>query len=262
MSSFLIDTHTHLDFQQYDADRELVIERAKDAQVKALLCVGIDLPTSRQAIAIAEHHPNLFASVGVHPHDACTVTGENLEQLRELVQHPKVVALGEVGLDYYRKLSPLDTQRRIFRVFLDWAKQTDLPLIIHTREADEDIITILRERARTGWRGVFHCFSGDQRMADKVLELGFLISFTGSITFQNSRSAEVVKHVPIEKLMVETDSPFMAPVPHRGKRNEPALVNYVAQKMAELKGLPYDEVARITSQNAIDLFGLQLVDAP
>lgn len=262
MSSFLIDTHTHLDFQQYDADRELVIERAKDAQVKALLCVGIDLPTSRQAIAIAEHHPNLFATVGVHPHDACTVTGENLEQLRELVQHPKVVALGEVGLDYYRKLSPLDTQRRIFRVFLDWAKQTDLPLIIHTREADEDIITILRERARTGWRGVFHCFSGDQRMADKVLELGFLISFTGSITFQNSRSAEVVKHVPIEKLMVETDSPFMAPVPHRGKRNEPALVNYVAQKMAELKGLPYDEVARITSQNAIDLFGLQLVDAP
>lgn len=260
MSSFLIDTHTHLDFQQYDADRELVIERAKDAQVKALLCIGIDLPTSRQAIAIAEHHPNLFATVGVHPHDARSFTGEDLEQLHELVQHPKVVALGEVGLDYYRKLSPLDTQRRIFRVFLDWAKQTDLPLIIHTREADEDIITILRERARTGWRGVFHCFSGDQRMADKVLDLGFLISFTGSITFHNSRSVEVVKHVPIEKLMVETDSPFMTPVPHRGKRNEPAFVNYVAQKMAELKGLPYDDVARITSQNAIDLFGLQLVD--
>lgn len=258
MTPFLIDTHTHLDFDQYDGDRKNVIFRAKENNVKAMITIGIDLETSKRSIEIAQQNPNIFASIGIHPHDAGKATQEDINELEVLIDHPKVVAIGEVGLDFYHNLSPRDVQRKMLRMFLDWSLTKSYPLIVHTRDADDDILNIIREKSRTGWNGVFHCFSGDAKMAEQVLEMGFFISFTGNVTFKNSTSVHVMKTVPLEKLMVETDSPFMAPVPHRGKRNEPAYVNKVAQKIAEVKGLETDTVAQVTSQNAINLFGLKL----
>jgi TatD DNase family protein len=258
MSIPLIDTHAHLDFAQFDADRENVILRAQEANVIGIINVGTDLKTSQKSIAIAEVHENIFAAVGIHPHDAAEAGESDIETLRTFLDHPKVVAIGEVGLDFYRHLSPPDVQRRIFRMFLDWALETAKPLIIHTREAEEEILAILQNRSKFGWNGVFHCFPGDERLAAKVLEMGFHISFTGTITFKNSRSTEVMKLVPLERLLVETDCPFMAPVPHRGKRNEPAFAQLVAQKIAEVKGVPFDQVAKNTTENAERLFGFNL----
>lgn len=258
MSHFLIDTHAHLDFENYNGDREEVIRRAHEAGVKAIITIGIDAGTSAQSVAIAENNENVFAAVGVHPHDAAKIEEDDLDQIRRLLDHPRVVAIGEVGLDFYRNMSPHDIQKRLLKTFLGWSLELDYPLIIHTREADDDILRIISDKSRSGWSGVFHCFSGDVEMAGKVLDMGFHISFTGNITYKNSRSVEVMKEVPLEKLLLETDSPFMAPVPHRGKRNEPAYVNQVAQKIAEVKGVSTAEVARVTSRNAIDLFRLKL----
>ncbi len=258
MHTFLIDTHTHLDFDRYDADREHVIARAKDSDVAAMLTIGIDYKTSLAAVEIARQHTNIFASVGVHPHDAKELTEEQMHELTELLNFPRVVAIGEVGLDYHYDYSPREVQRRVFRQFLDLSLETQMPLIIHTREADEDILAIIQDKARSGWRGVFHCFSGDAQMARRVLGLGFYISFTGNITFKNSRSVHVMKNIPLENLLIETDSPFMAPVPHRGKRNEPAFVNLVAQKIAEVKDIPLHDVIHATTANAIDLFALEI----
>ncbi len=260
MTPVLIDTHTHLDFDQFDADRNNVIYRAKQADVAGMITIGIDLDTSLKAMEIAEQYTNVFAAAGIHPHDAGEAKDEDLERLRELYQHPGVVAIGEVGLDFYRNLTKPDIQRKTFRFFLELAKELDLPLIIHTRDADNEILSILREKGKRGWRGVFHCFSGDVKMAEQVLDMGFYISFTGNITFKNSNSAAVAKHIPVERLLVETDCPFMAPVPHRGKRNEPAYVQFVAQRLAEIKGVSFENLARTTTKNAVELFGLDLVD--
>ncbi len=254
----VIDTHTHLDFHQFDADRDDVIYRAKEADVAAMITIGIDRKTSEKSVQIATENINVFAAVGVHPHDAGAIKEGDLEVLRELAEHPKTVAIGEIGLDYYRNLTPPETQRKVLKTFLEMAKELDKPVIIHTREADDDIIAILKEYGKQSWRGVFHCFSGDVEMAKKVIDMGFLVSFTGNITFKKSTSAGVAAKLPLEKLMVETDCPFMAPVPNRGKRNEPAFVQYVAQKLAELHNKRYDEIARITTENAINLFGLTL----
>lgn len=259
MKPVLIDTHTHLDFDQFDADRKDVITRAKEADVAGMITIGINLETSLKAVRIAEKHSNVFAAAGIHPHDAGEAEKEDLNRIIELYQNPKVVAIGEVGLDFYRNLTEPEIQRKIFRSFLDLAKELDLPLIIHTRDAEDEILSILREKGKQGWRGVFHCFPGDVRMAEQVLDMGFYISFTGNITFKNTKSAAVAKHIPVERLMVETDCPFMAPVPHRGRRNEPAFVQHVAQKIAEVKGISFEEVARATTKNAMDLFGLELV---
>ena len=260
MTNVLIDTHAHIDFQQYDADRQDVVYRAKESGVAGIINVGIDLPTTQKSIQIAEQFTNVFATAGVHPHDVGKAEQQDLEELKELINHPKVVAIGEVGLDYYRYLSPIETQRKLLRKFLNWSLETEKPLIIHTRDADDDIIALLKERQKSSWRGVFHCFSGDEKMADKVMELGFYISFTGTITFKNSRSTQIMKNIPLERLLVETDCPFMAPVPQRGKRNEPAFVNYIAQKIAHEKNIPISEVQKITTANAIDLFNIELVN--
>lgn len=260
MRPFLIDTHTHLDFEQYNGDRHNVIYRAKEAQVKAIITIGIDLETSKKSITIAESDTNIFAAVGFHPHDADKVNEESLLELESLLDHRKVVAIGEVGLDFYRNISPPDVQKKVLKRFLSWSQEKDYPLIIHTREANEEIIKTIREKSRTGWSGVFHCFSGDEKMAEKVMDMGFYISFTGNITYKNSRSRDVMKSIPMDKLILETDSPFLSPVPHRGKRNEPAFVNQVAQKVAEVKGLSTDQVALETTKNAIELFGLRIQD--
>jgi len=256
MNPWLIDTHAHLDFDQFDADREEMLERAWMNGVRQIITIGIDLATSRKSVALAEKHAMVYASVGIHPHDVARAGAEDLAEIESLLEHPKVVALGEVGLDFYYNYSPEEVQRKYLRLFLDWSLEKGVPLIIHTRDADEAILTILRERSRAGWCGVFHCFSGDARMAEKVLEMGFHISFTGNITFKNSTSAGVMRGVPLERLMVETDCPFMAPVPHRGKRNEPAYVQLVAQKIAEAKGIAFDQVAERTTANARALFNL------
>ena len=257
-SPIFIDTHTHLDFDRFDADREEVIRRAHEANVAAMITIGIDYKTSLAAIRIAEEHSNIYASVGVHPHDAANMTDEQFAELSELLSHPKVVAVGEVGLDYHYDYSPRDTQRRVFRRFLSLAREHQMPVIIHTREADEDILATIKEQGRSNWQGVFHCFSSDDNMAKKVLDLGFNISFTGTVTFKNSDSLDVAKSVPLDRIMIETDCPFLAPMPKRGKRNEPAFVVYIAQKIAEAKQMSTDEFAQATTLNALRFFNIKL----
>ncbi len=264
----LTDTHAHLDFPRFKSDRERVIERATTAGVKAIINVGADLGSSQAGVALAEAYPQIYAAVGVHPHDAKTVTGEMLEELRALALHPKVVAIGEIGLDFYRDLSPRDKQRQAFKQQLALASEAGKPVIIHDREAHEEVMAILRhwacpERSRRAESnhhqlvGVMHCFSGDLAMAQEAIELGFYISIAGPVTFKNARRLrELVRQLPLEKLLVETDCPYLTPHPHRGKRNEPAYVKLVAQEVARVKGLSLEEVARITSDNAQALFAL------
>jgi TatD DNase family protein len=257
----LIDTHTHLDFPQFDDDRERVIERAANAGVRAIVDVGTDLASSQAAVALAEAYSQVYAAVGVHPHDAKTLTEEMLEELRALASHPKVVAVGEIGLDFYRDLSPRDKQRRAFQQQLALAREIGKPVIIHDREAHTEVMDILRHWVEGSHKsvGVLHCFSGDLVMAQEAIELGFYISIAGPVTFKNARRLrELVRQLPLEKLLVETDCPYLTPQPHRGKRNEPAYVKLVAQEVARIKELSLEEVARITSDNAQALFALRL----
>ncbi|MBN2001272.1 TatD family hydrolase [candidate division KSB1 bacterium] len=256
MNVSLIETHAHLDFNQYDGHRDSVIQRAFESGIEKIINIGINLETSLASIALAEEYENIYAAVGVHPHDVDAASEIDLEEIKRLYEHPKVIAIGEVGLDFYRNYSRHENQRKLFRMFLDWSFELDLPLIIHSRAADDELMSILKSKAKTGWKGVVHCFSGDEKTADTLLDFGFFISFTGSITFKNFRSAHVVKHIPLERLLVETDCPFMAPEPHRGKRNEPAFVHYIAQKIAELKNVTIADVAKKTSKNAKKLFNL------
>ncbi|MDZ7262912.1 MAG: TatD family hydrolase [candidate division KSB1 bacterium] len=252
----LIDTHAHLDFPDYDQDRDAVIQRAREAGVERILTVGVNLESSRASVRLAERYENLYAAVGCHPHDAQEMTEKKLQELREMSRHPKVVAIGEMGLDFYRNLSPAEVQKRVFRDQLTLAQEVGLPVIIHTRNAEGEILQILSQWPSGSLKGVFHCFPGDESMAQQVMALGFYISFTGTVTFKKSRSAEIVKSIPLERLLLETDCPFMAPVPYRGQRNEPAYIRYIAERMAQIKDCPVTEVAEKTTQNARSLFRL------
>ena len=258
---FVIDTHAHLDFPQFDGDREQVIERALATGVKTMINVGADLVSSRAAVALADTYPQVYAAVGVHPHDAKTLTEETLEELKALASHPRVVAIGEIGLDFYRDLSPRDQQRRAFQQQLALAREMGKPVVIHDRQAHQEVMSILRQWIDSNVRqppGVLHCFSGDLAMAQEAIELGFYISIAGPVTFQNARRLrELVHQLPLEKLLIETDCPYLTPHPPRGKRNEPAYVKLVAQEIARIKGLSLEEVARITSSNAQALFALK-----
>ena len=252
---FLTDTHAHLDFPQFDDDREEVIARALAAGVGIIINVGTDLASSRRAVTLAEAYPQIYAAVGVHPHDAKTLTDEALAELGELARHPKVVAIGEIGLDFYRDLSPRNVQREAFERQLALAQELGKPVIIHDREAHAEVMAILRRWP--GLRGVLHCFSGDLDMAHEAIEMGFYISVAGPVTFKNARRLpEIVRQLPLERLLIETDCPYLAPHPYRGRRNEPAYVRLVAQKVAELKGMSLERVARVTTANARQLFGL------
>ena len=258
--TLLIDTHAHLDLRQFSHDRQRVIERATAAGVKAIINAGANLASSQAAVALAEAYPQIYAAVGVHPHDAKTLTANMLEELRALALHPKVVAIGEMGLDFYRDLSPRDQQRQAFRQQLALASEIGKPVIIHDRDAHEGVMSMLR-----GWAednpmpaGVLHCFSGDLAMAQEAIELGLYISIAGPVTFTNARQLrELVRQLPLEALLVETDCPYLTPHPHRGKRNEPAYVGFVAQEVARLRALSLEDVAHVTSDNAQTLFGLQ-----
>lgn len=254
----LLDTHCHLDFPDYQADLPEVLARARAAGVGRTITVGIDLPTSRAAIALAGQHPELFATVGVHPHHVKELGEADYALLRELARHPRVVGYGEIGLDYVKDYSPVAVQREHFVRQVALGRELDLPLIIHDREAHADTIAILREALPLPAGGVMHCFSGDAAFAEEVLAVGFYLSIPGVVTFPKAEAMqEVARQVPLDRLLLETDGPFLAPVPRRGKRNEPQLLLHTAQRVAELKGVSLDEVARATTANAEHLFRLE-----
>ncbi|MDH5297781.1 MAG: TatD family hydrolase [Desulfobulbaceae bacterium] len=253
----LVDTHCHLDMEHYGADQQEVVERARAAGVRRVITIGIDLASSRAAVALAERLPGVFAAIGVHPHHVAETNDSTYEELRRLASHAKVVAYGEVGMDGVKGYVPLDLQRRHFCQQVALAKELALPLIVHDRETHDDILSILRQAAPFPAGGVMHCFSGDAALATAVMELGFYVSIPGVVTYNNAAMLqEAVAAVPLDALLVETDGPFLAPVPRRGRRNEPGNVLYTAQKVAEIKGVTLDEVARRTTANAETLFGL------
>ncbi len=257
----LIDTHAHLDFSQFDADREAVIHRAKEAGVGIIVNVGADLESSRRSVALAEEYDGLYAAVGVHPHEAKKLDGATLAALRDLAAHPKVVAVGEIGLDFYRDLSPRDVQRRAFRAQLAWAARLGKPVVIHDREAHDEVLSILADwvaEAPSSRRGVLHCFSGDLAMARQAVALGFYLGVDGLVTYQNARKLpEIVAWLPLDRLLIETDCPYLTPHPHRGKRNEPAYLRLVAERIAALKEVSVEELAKATTTNACLLFGIK-----
>ena len=257
----LIDTHTHLDDTRYDGDREAMIERARQAGVETFITIGCDLATSRAAVELAERYPFIYASIGVHPHEVRHIGDDWYDELRRLARHPKVVAYGEIGLDYHYNHSPPKLQRDRFREQVLLARECRLPVIIHTREAQEDTIAILREEQAADVGGVFHCFTGDAKLAKDGLDLGFYLSFSGVVTFQNAATLrEIAKTVPTDRLLIETDCPYLTPAPHRGKRNEPAYVKLVAETLASVRSgasaVSADDVARVTAANARRLFRL------
>lgn len=263
----LIDTHLHLDFKHYNNDRDEVIARAIEAGVTQMITIGTSLETSRRAVELADKFEPVWAAVGIHPNDAAPHFGgeessaQVLATLRELAQHAKVVAIGEIGLDYYWKRVPHEVQQRAFDEQLALAADLGLPVIIHDREAHQDIMATLRRWVSTltedAPRGVLHFFSGDLAMAREAIDLGFYLGTDGPVTFKKARALqEVVAALPLERLLVETDAPFLAPHPRRGRRNEPAYVRYVAAKVAQLHGMTLEDVATQTTANARQLFGL------
>ncbi len=252
----LIDTHAHLQLEHFDADREEVIRRATEAGVAVIICVATDMASSRQAIVLAEKYPSVFAAVGIHPTDCGPAGDKDFFEIAELARHAKVVAIGEIGLDYYWKNVDPATQAAAFVRQLELAQKLGKPVIIHNREAGADILKILREARLIQLRGVFHCFSENTDYAEDVLALGCHISFTGNLTYKKSTLPAIAEKISLERLLLETDCPFMSPVPHRGKRNEPAFTVAVAEKLAILKNITLAEVCRHTSQNAAALFKL------
>ncbi len=252
---FIIDSHCHLDYEPMSLDIDGVLARAKGNNVKAFLTIGTTLSNIDTVTQIAEKHSNVFASVGVHPHEADSVTKEvNLEALlKESAKNPKVVAFGETGLDYYYKNSPVDMQKNAFRNHIQAATDCDIPLVVHTREAEQDTITLLKEYK--GCRGVIHCFSGSPWLRDQALELGFYISVPGIVTFKKAEELrDTIKGVPLDRLLLETDSPFLAPEPYRGKPNEPSFIVKTAEKLALLKEVSYDAICSQTTDNFLKLF--------
>jgi TatD DNase family protein len=250
MRSILIDTHAHLQWPAFDQDREKVIERAFAAGLSTIVSVGYDLNASREAVQIANDHENIYAVVGIHPHNAKTMTASMLNSIRELAQNTKVVAIGEIGLDYYRDLSPRAQQKEAFEQQILLAKELDLPIVVHDREAHNDVLEVIRRFGRNV-NGVLHCFSGDLKMAEEVIDLGYSISIAGPVTFPSARGLQqVVQRVPEGSIVLETDCPFLAPQSKRGERNEPMYVLETATKVAELRGMQLDELVGLTSQNA------------
>ncbi len=252
----LIETHAHLYFDQFDEDREQVIQRADEAGVKRIINIAVDLETSRHCIELTEKHEGLFATTGIHPNDSTKLDSSSLGELRELSRHQKVVAIGEIGMDFYWDRCPVEVQERAFREQIGLAKEVGLPIVIHNREASREIVHVLKSEGTDGLSGVFHCFSDDKKAAEEVLDLGFHISFTGNLTFKKSRLPEVAEMVPLDKLLLETDCPFLSPEPKRGRRNEPAHVVFIAQKLAEIKSVTFEKITEITTSNAKRLFGL------
>jgi len=252
----LFDTHAHLLSEKFDADREALINELPARGLVGCIEVGTDIEFSGKAQQLAERTDYIWAAVGVHPHDASDAPDDYIERLTEIAARPKVTAIGEIGLDYHYDFSPRDVQRRVFERQLELAQRLGLPVIIHMREATQDTLAMLREHK--GIKGVMHCFSGSAETAEVCVGMGLYVSFTGSVTFKNARKVvEAAAAVPPERLMAETDCPYLSPEPVRGRRNDPTNVRYVLEKLAEIKGVPADEMAEINIRNARELFGIE-----
>ncbi len=249
-----VDSHCHLDFPELLEREDAILAAMAAASVTRAMCIGVKLETMDRVIALAERHDNLYATVGVHP-DGADVAEPDEETLLALADHPKVLGIGETGLDYYWHKDAPEWQRQRFRTHIRAARRCAKPLVIHTRDAAEDTLRLMREEGAGEVGGVMHCFTESQAVADAALELGFHISFSGIVTFRNAKALkEVARRVPLERMLIETDSPYLAPTPHRGKTNEPAYVVHVAEEIARLKEIPLDEVAEATSRNFERLF--------
>ncbi len=253
----LFDTHAHFDDPQFDSDRDEVIKSLADDGVTRVMNIGANMETSKKAIEIANKYDFIYATVGVHPCDTYDMTDEDIERLRIMAKNnPKVRAIGEIGLDYHFDDTKPDIQKEWFIKQLRLAKELNMPVVIHDRDSKGDVIEILKREGISN--GVMHCFSGSAETARELVKMGFMISFTGVLTFKNARRAvEACRSIPIERLMIETDCPYMAPEPHRGERNYSGYVKYVARKMAEIKGLSYEETARITMENGLRFYGIE-----
>lgn len=253
-----VDTHTHLDFDAFDEDREKVIQRAIENQVLAIITIGTDLETSKQAILLAEKYASIYASVGIHPSDCAGAKDKDFDFIKELAAHEKVVAIGEIGLDYYHMHAEKEIQAKAFEKQIRIARELNLPMIIHNRDSHTDMLEILNKEGIKEIGGVMHSFSGDLDFLDKIIALNMHVSFTGNITFKKSTSNELVKKAPVENMLLETDCPFLTPVPLRGKRNEPAFIVHTAKKIAEIKEIELELLGKITSENAKSLFKLDI----
>jgi len=248
----LIDTHCHLFFDEIKQDLSSVLKRAADLGVTKFICVGTNIEDSKQSYNLALNHENIFSTAGVHPHDTEEVAENYIDELYNLLKNKKVVAVGEIGLDYFKELSDISVQKKIFAEQLELAQKINKPIVFHNRDSDDDIINTLSEFPNI--HGVAHCFSSTYDVAKKLIDMGFYISFSGNLTFKNSHLPEVAKRLPIDRLLVETDSPFLSPVPHRGKTNEPGRARFVADLLARLHNLSINEVAQITTANAKTIF--------
>jgi len=252
----LFDTHAHLNDSRFDEDRDLVISSLYDAGVGAYCEVGFDIKSSFEAAELSEKYDFIYAAVGVHPHDVKDMTKADIPVIKELLLRDKVVALGEIGLDYYYDNSKRDVQREWFAIQLEVAKEMDMPVVIHSRDAMEDTINILKSHG--GGDGIIHCYSGSKESAAILIDMGYYISFAGPITFKNASSIlEAVKYVPLDRILIETDSPYLAPVPHRGERNWSGNVAEVAKKIAEVKGMDFEEIKSITTHNARTVYRIK-----
>ena len=254
----LIDTHAHLDSEAFLEDQDDVIRRARENGVSTIINIGFNKETIPTTIALAEKYDFIYAAVGWHPQDAKDMTDEDFLALRTLCAHPKVVAIGEIGLDYYWDTSPKEIQHTVFRKQIRLARELGMPIIIHNRDAHEDVVRILREENAAEVGGIMHCYSGSWEIAKLCLAMNFYISFGGPVTFKNAKQPkEVLKQVPLDRLLIETDAPYLCPHPFRGKRNESAYVKYVAEEAAALKELSFEQLAEITSANARTVFRLK-----
>ena len=250
----MIDSHAHLTMRQYRKDLPAVVRRAREGGVKVTINVGFDVVSSEAGIRLASIHEDMYAAVGVHPHDARTVNSDMLVRLESLADDPKVVAIGEIGLDFYRNLSPRRSQERAFRQQIDLARKKGLPIIVHDRDAHRQTLEILKDERVSS--GVLHCFSGDVNLARRATDLGLYISFAGPITYDGKNARDILKRVPLDRVLVETDCPYLTPVPFRGKRNEPAYVKFVVEKIAQILSRPVDEIDYLTESNTRALFSL------
>ena len=251
-----VDTHAHLYYPNFEGEIDQVINRANNAGVNYIIVPGTDLGTSKRAIQLAEEYPSVYAAVGVHPHDTVEWKDSFLQILENFSKHPKVVAIGEIGLDYYWDKTYLQEQKDAFKVQVEWAVEYDLPIVIHSRDSIDDILDILEEMSRDTLQGVFHCFTGSEDQARRIMDLSFYMGLGGVLTFKNSGLDKVVAQLPLDYMLLETDAPYLAPHPYRGKRNESSYVRLVAEKLALVMDRSVEDIERVTSENAKKLFRL------
>lgn len=252
------ESHAHLYFEDFDNDRDELIEQLLSSDIEGIINAGVDLESSLKSIGLAERYERIYAGCGFHPNDAADHDIKELEVLKTLIQHPKAVAIGETGIDLYRDRAPLELQKKFFIRQLEIALENDMPVIVHSRSADTETFDII-DQVSPKYKGVFHCYAGNSENALRLIEKGFYISFTGNITYKKNDREEVIRQIPLKNILLETDSPFLTPVPFRGKRNDPSKLKLIAEKIAEIKGVSVEEVAEVTTRNSKKLFKINEV---